>query len=229
MQYVLPVAVGLCMGLVGSSLAGGMPLTVQNGPHYSGTLNSAPGTIQLALPGFAPPITDVTVDVRLKNGDLMWSTNDYTLVVNREAKTAIGMPFYASYGRYHLSVMQLAPAEYPNIVLITGQGRGTSAFGNLLTIYGVENNSIQPLFTKKLSGYFGEGVQWWYDLEYFEEDIKEEGPTETALSLTLHHDPTDQTPLEDVTVIPKVNDICILWLMGRFQEFDGKSCMDLKL
>jgi hypothetical protein len=209
MRFVIASFTIISMGFAGSALA--------VGPEYSGTLNDSPGSIQVAVPGqFGPEITRVTA-----TQNEPFDYENFVLKVDLKEKSSVSMPFYAPYGYFHLSVLGLKPST-SNILLIKGEGKGTSTMEWTLTIYGVGKHMIESLFSTTISSYFDAGIEWWYDVEPVMIDPEAKFQ---ALSLTLRHDPDPNMSASDIAWrIPKDEHICVIWMKNRFREFDGKNC-----
>ncbi len=193
---------------------------------FRGELNSSPGSIQVAVPGNeASEITTVAARPRPRK-DGSWLCGCYNLVVSLKDGSTLSVPFFAADGTFHLSVIHLTPQyDWPEIVLIRHHAKGTNVASDKLTIYGVQKNSIKRLFSKRISGWFGVAA-WWYNVN--REFVFPNGRNaETALSLTLHHDPINLHWDEVPSLIPKVKKLCIMWFRGRIREYDGRTCSQL--
>ena len=99
----------------------------------------------------------------------------------------IEFPFESTYGSFELELMDLTGDHVEEIVLITGQGRGTSVRGELLRVFGVRGSQLKQLLEVPVSGYFGSGCTWWYRHDYVVQTRKRRS-LEYSLLLRLEHD-----------------------------------------
>ena len=200
------------------------------GPCFNGQLNWV-GSLDLAIPGIkTPDITKVTVKPHIAK-DGSWFDENFTLLVQTRSGSTISKDFYAAYGDFSLSVVSLSPnsSVYSKVMLITAVGKGTSVTKNVLTIYGINDDALKPLFSKTISGYFGNGVQWWYEINFPRVYAGSSPNPYSALMLTLHHDPIGDVPTESPGTIPDAHVICVVWGKSNFKEFDDKVCSEVEL
>jgi len=124
--------------------------------------------------------------------------DDYTLTVSWPGGSAT-YPFQTSYGIFHLDVVDLTSDGTPEIVLVTGDGRGTSVRSETLRVLAIDGDKIEVIKDVPYSNWFGSGARWWYEHEYV--DVDDDGLME--IELTLHHTPLGEGGLERPDLIPE--------------------------
>lgn len=131
----------------------------------------------------------------------------------------IEFPFESTYGSFDLELMDLTGDHVEEIVLITGQGRGTSVRSELLRVLAVRGSELKQLLEVPVSGYFGSGCKWWYRHDYVFQTRKHRS-LEYSLLLRLEHDsPADCVPasLSFPSLIPEAQVLEYAYDAGRDQ------------
>lgn len=80
----------------------------------------------------------------------------------RRAKDLTEMAFTSSYGDFELRLADATHDGIEDIILIRGEGRGTSAREEHLEIYKWNNKRLKKIFKIQISGYYGSGLHWHY-------------------------------------------------------------------
>lgn len=194
------------------------------------------GSLNLHPPGFNPQLfTRVVVNPKLGKHGAWWEEN-YVLQVSLASGKTVSKGFYAAYGDFVLYVpFGIGPngpkQAYSKIVLITAHGKGTDATHYRLQIYGMKDDQLKTLFSKRVADYFGVGEMWWYTPSFEEMTDRGGGPANPSLGLTLvlHHDPISREYENDPSQIPAVSKLCVFWSNGKYREVDGKRCSDIRL
>ena len=70
--------------------------------------------------------------------------------------------FESSYGHFLLWLADMTGDGREEFILVTGEGRGTSARRETLTVYSQEGADFTALTALPFSGYFGPGKRWYY-------------------------------------------------------------------
>ncbi|HEY1268722.1 MAG TPA: hypothetical protein VGH16_15815 [Candidatus Binatia bacterium] len=132
--------------------------------------------------------------LRVTTGDRDEHVADFRL-----AGKTITYPFYSSYDGYRIDVINLSGHATPEIVMVTGAGRGTSVRKEILRVFSPENGKLKTLLETTVSEFFGEGLRWWYEVSY----MSAENALCTDLVLQLRHDdPRDYNGWGGVQLIP---------------------------
>ncbi|MDP8235137.1 MAG: hypothetical protein P9M08_02010 [Candidatus Erginobacter occultus] len=73
------------------------------------------------------------------------------------------LPFSSSYSDYNLWLADLTGDGREEFILVSGQGRGTCARSETLTVYSRDGAAFTALTDLPFSDYFGSGVRWYYE------------------------------------------------------------------
>jgi len=109
------------------------------------------------------------------------------------------LPFYSTYGLFKIDVLHLDADSSPELVLLWGDGRGTSVRDEWLTIYSLGKRGFVKRMETPRSSYFGSGAVWKYEYRYAWH--VETG--ETTIHLTLTHTPIGEGENQFPELIPK--------------------------
>jgi hypothetical protein len=141
-----------------------------------------------------PKLTDHAQDTDCWGGDSL------QLFLNDEAgNKVIDYAFCSSYGEFSIDFVDLNGDKQKEIVFVLGQGRGTSARREILTIYEVAAPGLHELYSRVYSDYYGSSGRWWYNRYYRDTD----NDKIIDLELILSYDPIGETHLESPELIPK--------------------------
>ena len=143
-------------------------------------------------------------------GPCRWEGDCLLLTLKQEgpAKSLIKKIIESSYGSFRLYLADLTGDGVEEILLITGEGRGTSARKEKLTVYCRVGDSFKEITTIPISDYFGSGKRWWYELR-FEKDYQ---ISAVIFSLLLRHDSwRKDESLVSPDLIPKETAIAYRW------------------
>jgi hypothetical protein len=139
-----------------------------------------------------------------------WRGDCLTLTLKNEGatETLIRKQIESSYGRFQLYLADLTADGVEEILLITGEGRGTSARQESLTVYRRTQSDVNEILRVPISEYFGSGKRWWYEVQFHLDPRL----NMVLLSLHLNHDTweSDDT-LVVPDLIPKERDIAYKW------------------
>ncbi|RQV97153.1 hypothetical protein EH221_04110 [bacterium] len=131
--------------------------------------------------------------------DDYWIEDCFLLILTDETgQRIVGHFFHSSYGVFEIEFVDLTGDEKKEVVFILGEGRGTSARREMLTVYEVAECGLRQLYTTQYSDYYGSGSRWWYERCYKDTDY--DGIVD--LELNLSYDPIGQTNLETPELIP---------------------------
>jgi len=111
----------------------------------------------------------------------------------------------SSYGAFRLEAVDLDSDGRPELVLITGMGRGTSVRSERLEVLRLRDGRLVQVAVAPYSGYFGSGVRWWYTHEYVDTDA--DGRLD--IRLVLDHDALGAGPDEYPEEIPKETSVLL--------------------
>jgi len=143
------------------------------------------------------------IEIAVMQDDLAELDDDFadsfTLTVSWDGgeKTA-EYAFQSSYGLFRLEIIDLTRNGTPEMVLVTGEGRGTSVRSETLEILSLDEGAITPAGTAGYSAFFGSGARWWYEHEYV--DMDDDGTLEVVLH--QHHTPIGEGEFEKPETIP---------------------------
>lgn len=108
------------------------------------------------------------------------------------------MKFSSSYERFELCLVDLSGDGVEEFVLITGEDHGTNVVTETFTVWKRTEKGVTPLLSVPVSGNFGTR-EWWYRREFV--DVNGDGVTD--LRMTLEHDPSEDSPVDNTKLIPK--------------------------
>ena len=117
--------------------------------------------------------------LRVRTGD----RDEHVAEITLDGRTIV-YPFYSSYDSYRIDLIDLTRDFVPEVLLVTGEGRGTSVRKEVLHIFRIQGDKLQPITDTTVSEYFGEGLRWWYEISYFSGST----PRCTDVVLQLKHD-----------------------------------------
>jgi hypothetical protein len=89
--------------------------------------------------------------------------------------------FHSSYGLFRVDLVDLTGDGVEEVVLRTGEGHGTSARSERLSVYVIEARGLRRVLQVPVSDYWGSGARWSYETEY----VGVEGDRLTHLRLVL--------------------------------------------
>src|SRR5262245_6168661 len=158
-----------------------------------------PATV--TLPGTdRRPELSVTVEYDLR-GDCGLSNDCLILSLKPRSRGAL-KPAHAalnsSYGAFRLFLADLTGDGVEEVVTVTGEGRGTFARREFLTVRQWSGNGLRELLRTVVSEYFGPGEMWRYEPR-FEENPEAEA---VELFLDLRHDEPTPNRLTSPDLIP---------------------------
>ena len=78
--------------------------------------------------------------------------------------------FHSSYGGFEMDLVDLDGDGSEEVVLVKGEGRGTSARSESLNVYRLNGGIMALVVSTPLSGYAGSGHWWQYDCQYHDTD-----------------------------------------------------------
>lgn len=93
------------------------------------------------------------------------------------------LEFESSYGLFELDLVDLTGDGVEEFVLISGQGRGTSARSETLRVFAVRGGRFKQMLELGVSDYFGSGYRWRYRREYA--NIRNQGVLSDPCALLL--------------------------------------------
>ena len=100
--------------------------------------------------------------------------------------------FQSSYGTFQIELVDLDGDGLEEIILVKGDGRGTSVRCESLNIYRLKGEIIAPIASVPLSGYAGSGHPWNFSYRY--DDTDANGTTDIILELdAMDHAANDTT------------------------------------
>src|SRR5882762_3678758 len=102
-------------------------------------------------------------------------------------KILANKPFYSSYQRFRIDIVDLDGDGRREFVFTLGTGRGTSARQETLSIERFEDYQFRLVVTTPLSDFYASGSKWWYSVEFRDTD----GDGVTDVELKLHSDDND--------------------------------------
>jgi hypothetical protein len=133
-------------------------------------------------------------------GASLFPEDNFTLRVHPpdQALEPLVMSFVSTYGLFELGVFDLTNDQVPDIILVTGVGRGTSVRGEILRVFDCASGTFHVILEEGVSGWFGSSAHWSYQRSIL---TRVAGNT-SLLRLVLEHDIPGQSRLEDVTFLP---------------------------
>jgi hypothetical protein len=127
----------------------------------------------------------------------------------RSSLRKVTLPFSSSYGRFRVILVDLTGDRVEEVLLVSGDGRGTSATRETLVAYQWRGAALHPILTTPISDYFGPGELWWYEFG-FEINPRTGRP---CVILDLKQDPPDPafSDLTSPELIPSESHLEFSW------------------
>lgn len=152
-----------------------------------------------------------SVEIKKRSINGAWQGDTYNLVIEKGPDNqTIVWPFQSDYGQFHAYVCKLTDGEYPEIVLVTARGKGTSVTSYYMDIYEIAGTKLIKTYEKKISEYFGPQKIWWYDIGF---DHANSDFDFITLTLSIYDSTYGvfNSNLDDWKLIPRERNLKIYW------------------
>lgn len=106
--------------------------------------------------------------------------------------------FLSSYMEFDLRLVDLTGDGVEEVILISGEGRGTEVRKETLTVFQLQKVKLIPLLQTPFSGFYG--INHWESVLSFPKNNR---TGQTHLALTLNYDLSEMGVLDDPDLIPK--------------------------
>lgn len=116
----------------------------------------------------------------------------FVLGIKRDGddKTSINRVFNSSYSSFLLFLVDLTGDMREEIILVTAEGKGTSAVSKNLTVFQIIDNDLKEILKTPYSSYFGNGLMWRYEPSFISQWKGKNSPQRIIeMQLQLYHDP----------------------------------------
>jgi len=128
-----------------------------------------------------------------------------SLIVTHGSEEIDRLPFVSAYGVFHLDVVDLTGDGAAEYVLRRGERAGPGGRRDILAVYELAGSLLMPLLGKQVSGYFADGLEWRYEVDY----IPHGGIIELHLKLTVPEVPAGVSA--DRELVPKDDFLFYRW------------------
>lgn len=127
--------------------------------------------------------------------------------------------FYSSYQQFRIYMVDLDGDGQREFIFALGEGRGTSARRETLSIERFESSQWKRVLTTPLSDYYGSGLRWWYSVDF--QDVDGNGTTDLLLRLRADDDSgKEDIPIEQVKIFK--------WRKASDNESKADSTLDVE-
>ena len=125
----------------------------------------------------------------------------------------VKFPFDTTYGNFRVWIDNLTGGQSPEVILVASRGRGTSANAYFLDIYHQQPPGLVKVYEMQISGYFGPGDIWRYEVNFERRQNNVD-----FITLTLAVDEPYHGSLVAKQLIPKKKIMYIVW-DEKFHKF----------
>ena len=153
------------------------------------------------------PTIDLSIGLDDAQKSDSFAEDHFILRLKAGTDPEVKLPFSSTYGMFSVYYTDVTGDGIEDLVLITGQGRGTNARSERLDVFRVEKQGVKRVLSTPYSGPIGPSGTWSYSLE-----MKSHGDWQIHLKKTVEvNDPNN----DDISLAPKANDQYFLWSSQR--------------